>query len=112
MPRWPRPRSGSSPEGSEPPEAASAAARRGVKEVERALRKQGCPDCGSRKTVVRQRGEIPDVSLVHAAACPRAPDPFGGDGIAAAAARAVSLRCMASDGGGGGIVQDSPARPA
>ena len=76
-----------------------------VRQFERALRQQGCPDCGSRKTHMRNRGAVPDVTLIHAGDCSRPRDPFGGDGIAAAAARAVSLRYMASDGGGG-IVQD------
>lgn len=79
-----------------------------VKAFERALRKRGCPACGSRKTALRRpRAGAPEVALLHTAACPRRIDPFGGDALAAAAASAVAgLRYMASDGGGGGIVQD------
>jgi hypothetical protein len=80
-----------------------------VREFERALRVTGCPDCGSRKTKVSRREPVPGVTLLHAGDCARRGDPFGGDQLAAAAARAVSLRYMASDGGGGGIVQDKAA---
>jgi hypothetical protein len=80
-----------------------------VKAFEHALRRRGCPDCGSRTTAIRQRGEVPDVSLIHAGDCSRRADPFGGDSIAAAAAKAARLQFMASDGGGGGIVQDRAA---
>jgi transcriptional regulator NrdR family protein len=77
-----------------------------AKAFERALRRRGCDECGSRKTVLRQRSEVSDVTLVHAEGCTRRLDPFGGDSLAAAAAKTARLRYMASDGGGGGIVQD------
>jgi hypothetical protein len=59
--------------------------------------------------VLRQRGEVSDVTLVHAEGCGRLPDPFGGDDLAAAAAKAASLRYMASDGGGS--VMSAPSIP-
>jgi hypothetical protein len=80
-----------------------------VKAFERALRAVGCDVCGSRKTVVRQRVGAPDVFLAHHPDCTRRVDPFGGDALAAEAAKAARLRYMASDGGGGGIVQERAA---
>jgi hypothetical protein len=82
---------------------------RAVKAFEHALRAEGCGECGSRRTVLRRRGQVPDVTLVHAAGCSRRVDPFGGDALAAAAAKAARLRYMASDGGSGGIVQERQA---
>jgi hypothetical protein len=79
-----------------------------AREFRRALGREGCPDCGSRKTVLRaaRAGEVAEVSLLHTEACARRLDPFGGDSLGTAAAKAVRLRYMASDGGGGGVVQD------
>jgi hypothetical protein len=79
---------------------------RAVREFERALRRQGCPDCGSRKTKLTQRGHVPDVTLVHGEGCARLRDTFGGNDLAANAAKAARLRFMANDSGGGGIVRD------
>jgi hypothetical protein len=46
-----------------------------VKAFEHALRAQGCDVCGSRKTILRGRGEVPDVSLVHAGGLQQAGGP-------------------------------------